>query len=290
MPTILSVTSTKYPTRRQGQPIEPPDGYSFAPAFQGRSWIRRQPIYYFHEGNRGVRDGKWKLVMKYQAEWELYDMDADRTELRNLAAAQPIEQSGWQRNGTPGQPALTAILGRPGPQQLGRRNETLAAAGPLFHTGGLAIPLNPSRQSRLIQLPRCQREHRLNRINLPCHQPIPVNPQENTHAKERDSLIPIHERMILRKPEPVGRCQLGDRTLRRIRVPIRGSCQGPVQHPLIPQAGHAAKNGKTLLVKQEQRLLADPPRSAHLASSRKVSRYSFMNSRPASSSSAIVGS
>ena len=89
MPTVLSVTSAKYPARRQGQPIDPLDGYSFAPAFQGKSWTRRQPIYYFHEGNRGVRDGKWKLVMKYRGEWELYDMDADRTELHNLAAAEP---------------------------------------------------------------------------------------------------------------------------------------------------------------------------------------------------------
>ena len=89
MPTVLAVTSAKYPTRRQGQPIDPLDGYSFAPAFQGKSWTRRQPIYYFHEGNCGVRDGKWKLVMKYRGEWELYDMDADRTELHNLAAAEP---------------------------------------------------------------------------------------------------------------------------------------------------------------------------------------------------------
>ena len=36
-----------------------------------------------------MRDGKWKLVMKYLGEWELYDMDADRTELHNLAAAEP---------------------------------------------------------------------------------------------------------------------------------------------------------------------------------------------------------
>ena len=33
MPTVLSVTSAKYPTRRQGHPIDPLDGYSFAPAF-----------------------------------------------------------------------------------------------------------------------------------------------------------------------------------------------------------------------------------------------------------------
>ena len=42
-----------------------------------------------HEGNRAVRDGKWKLVSKYLDPWELFDMEADRTELRNLAAKEP---------------------------------------------------------------------------------------------------------------------------------------------------------------------------------------------------------
>ena len=42
-----------------------------------------------HEGNRAVRDGKWKLVSKYMDPWELYDMDEDRTELRNVAAQHP---------------------------------------------------------------------------------------------------------------------------------------------------------------------------------------------------------
>ena len=42
-----------------------------------------------HEGNRAVRDGKWKLVSKYMDPWELFDMEADRTEMRNLAAERP---------------------------------------------------------------------------------------------------------------------------------------------------------------------------------------------------------
>ena len=108
MPTVLSVTSAKYPTRRQGHPIDPLDGYSFAPAFQGKSWIRREPIYYFHEGNRGVRDGKWKLVMKYLGEWELYDMDADRTELHNLAGRTGTDEA----DGGP-----VGRLGRPHPRR-----------------------------------------------------------------------------------------------------------------------------------------------------------------------------
>jgi arylsulfatase A-like enzyme len=36
-----------------------------------------------------VRDGKWKLVSNFNEPWELYDLEADRTELNDLAAAQP---------------------------------------------------------------------------------------------------------------------------------------------------------------------------------------------------------
>jgi arylsulfatase len=64
-------------------------GASLVPAFTGKNVGRRQPIFFMHEGNRAVRDGKWKLVSKYMDPWELFDMDADRTEMRNLAAERP---------------------------------------------------------------------------------------------------------------------------------------------------------------------------------------------------------
>jgi arylsulfatase len=36
-----------------------------------------------------VRDGKWKLVAKNGQPWELYDMNADRTEMNNLTQKHP---------------------------------------------------------------------------------------------------------------------------------------------------------------------------------------------------------
>jgi arylsulfatase len=42
-----------------------------------------------HEGNRAVRRGDHKLVAVHGAPWELYDLAADRTELRDLAAGDP---------------------------------------------------------------------------------------------------------------------------------------------------------------------------------------------------------
>ena len=52
-----------------------------------------------------MRDGRWKIVSTYRKEapvrWQLYDIWADRTELRDLAAEQPERvarmASSWQR-------------------------------------------------------------------------------------------------------------------------------------------------------------------------------------------------
>jgi arylsulfatase len=68
----------------------PMQGVSLAPVFAGKTVERKAPIFFEHESNRAVRDGKWKLVAKGQdGPWELYDMDADRSEMHDLAAAQP---------------------------------------------------------------------------------------------------------------------------------------------------------------------------------------------------------
>jgi arylsulfatase len=66
------------------------EGTTLVPAFQGQALGREGAIYWEHEGNRAVRLGKWKLVAKGRnGPWELYDMDADRSEMHDLAAEQP---------------------------------------------------------------------------------------------------------------------------------------------------------------------------------------------------------
>ena len=69
--------------------ITPLEGVSLAPAFSGESLKRSQPIFWEHEGNRAIRDGKWKLVAKENRPWELYDMEKDRTEMHDLADGMP---------------------------------------------------------------------------------------------------------------------------------------------------------------------------------------------------------
>ncbi|MBL7141245.1 MAG: arylsulfatase [Planctomycetes bacterium] len=90
MATCVDLAGAAYPKTFKGKEITPMQGVSLAPAFSGKDLGRPGPIYWEHEGNRAVRDGKWKLVAKGAAgDWELYDMEADRSELHNLADQHP---------------------------------------------------------------------------------------------------------------------------------------------------------------------------------------------------------
>jgi arylsulfatase A-like enzyme len=89
MATAIDMTGVDYPTEYNGHSIPPMEGVSLLPAFAGQSLERESPIFWEHEGNRAVRSGKWKLVMKYKGPWELYDIEADRTEQHDLIGEQP---------------------------------------------------------------------------------------------------------------------------------------------------------------------------------------------------------
>ncbi|MEO6246184.1 MAG: arylsulfatase, partial [Opitutaceae bacterium] len=72
-----------------GHAVLPMEGRSLTPAFANQP-IARDAIFWEHEGNAAVRVADSKLVrFGRQGTWELYDLKTDRTELHNLAAAQP---------------------------------------------------------------------------------------------------------------------------------------------------------------------------------------------------------
>ena len=89
MATCVDLAGADFPKMREGHTIKPAEGVSLTPAFSGQSVQRGTPIFWEHEGNRAIRDGRWKLVAKAGRPWELYDLTDDRTELHDLAAEMP---------------------------------------------------------------------------------------------------------------------------------------------------------------------------------------------------------
>jgi arylsulfatase len=89
MATCVDLAGAAYPAKFAGKDILPMEGRSLLPAFDGKP-IQRDAIYWEHEGNRAMRQGPWKLVAKFPAgKWELYNIDADRTEMHDLASSDP---------------------------------------------------------------------------------------------------------------------------------------------------------------------------------------------------------
>ncbi len=100
MATCVDLAGAAYPAKSGGRAIKPMEGVSLWAAFEGKNLGRRAPIYFEHEGNRAIRDGRWKLVSRHGKPWELYDLEADRSELNDLASAEPAQAerlaAAWQ--------------------------------------------------------------------------------------------------------------------------------------------------------------------------------------------------
>jgi arylsulfatase len=71
---------------RNGYKTPPLPGKSLVPLFEENLQPDRE-IYFSHEGNKALRQGKWKAVISSDIDgrWQLYNMEEDRTELNNLA-------------------------------------------------------------------------------------------------------------------------------------------------------------------------------------------------------------
>ncbi|GIP36948.1 sulfatase [Paenibacillus sp. J31TS4] len=86
--TVVELTGAAYPSEYNNRPVLPLEGESLAPFFE-RDGERTKPLFWEHEGNAAVRAGRWKLVRRYPGDWELFDMEKDRTELHDLAVQHP---------------------------------------------------------------------------------------------------------------------------------------------------------------------------------------------------------
>ncbi|MCF1709465.1 arylsulfatase [Tabrizicola sp. J26] len=94
--TILDAAGVPYPETFDGHPIAPLQGKSLAPVLSNTSEAVRTPadwIGWELFGNRAVRMGDWKLLSLCTpfgtGDWQLYNLQADPAETRDLAAEQP---------------------------------------------------------------------------------------------------------------------------------------------------------------------------------------------------------
>ena len=104
-PTVLDLAGA------DGGPVEggpPLAGQSLKQTLQQDGPAVHETLWFYHEGNRGLRQGDWKIVMGNanrpfpwnssdeaqgltgpSAKWELYHLASDRSEQHNLATAEP---------------------------------------------------------------------------------------------------------------------------------------------------------------------------------------------------------
>jgi arylsulfatase len=89
MPTLYDLAAGRAPVMPAGAPTLP--GRSLVPAFAKDGSVKRDFVFFDHNGNRALRVGDWKLVSAKIDEdrWSLYNLATDRAESNDLAAREP---------------------------------------------------------------------------------------------------------------------------------------------------------------------------------------------------------
>lgn len=90
MATCLDVAGVEYPAEFKGRKPLPLEGKSLAPILRGKRRAGHKELCWSAPRNQAILMGKWKLVNAGQKRpWELYDIESDATETRNVAREQP---------------------------------------------------------------------------------------------------------------------------------------------------------------------------------------------------------
>jgi arylsulfatase A-like enzyme len=89
-PTYLEMADVEYPVEFKGKKTLPLGGKSLMPIFKGEKRVEPEFFLSGHtERFRMYRRGDWKIVRENKGQWELYDLEKDRTEINNLATVNP---------------------------------------------------------------------------------------------------------------------------------------------------------------------------------------------------------
>ena len=110
MPTFADLADVEYPDEAKGERVPPMEGRSLGAVLRGESPGEPRTLFWCVQGARAIREGKWKLVTRGPARqrstttvpagheaWELYDMEADRCELNDLARRFPTKVRDMER-------------------------------------------------------------------------------------------------------------------------------------------------------------------------------------------------
>ena len=95
--TCIDIAGVKYPKTYNGNEIIPLEGISFLPVLQtGKRDKRHDIIAFEHFNEKALITGDgWKIIQRPKSNvWELYNINTDRTELRNLNEQYPEKLQG----------------------------------------------------------------------------------------------------------------------------------------------------------------------------------------------------
>lgn len=89
-PTVLAAANVPPLASVRGMEAPRLEGSDLLPWWRGAEGGAERSLYWDHEGHSAVRRGQWKVVRAAEtAAWELYRMDTDRIEQRDLSAEYP---------------------------------------------------------------------------------------------------------------------------------------------------------------------------------------------------------
>ena len=89
MATFIDVANATYLKNVEGRQVDPLQGKSLAPIFNGSIRTPHEKLYFHFGLDRAWREGDWKLVSAKRGRWELYNLATDRTEMHDLASKFP---------------------------------------------------------------------------------------------------------------------------------------------------------------------------------------------------------